>query len=162
MTAYIHKELENVLNHCMQETTSRFAGIQLLEQNGSLSDDICTVYTVLEGNCPAALLLRADTPLLTRLAQKIMHSETVSQQDIEDVATEYFNVICGRVVAGLFQTAKISSRFQTPCFRTGCYFPEDGSTCRCVLNYTDGGGENMQLVYMKLHISQSLRPAAAC
>lgn len=77
----------------MREITKRFAGIDLLEEEAALSDDICTVYTVLEGNQRAALLLSADTPLLIRLAQHIMHSQTVTQQDIEDVATEYFNVI---------------------------------------------------------------------
>ena len=89
------QELKHVLNCSIQDVTSRFAGIELTEGDAALSDDICTVHTILEGNCRGALLLCADTALLTRVAQKIMGSENVTLRDIEDVATEYFNVICG-------------------------------------------------------------------
>lgn len=153
--AFIHENLVDVLNQCMREITSRFAGIDLLEQNGSLSNDICTVHTVLEGQHRAALLLCADTALLVKLAQNIMHSESVTQQDIEDVATEYFNVVCGRIAAGLFRSANISSRFQTPHFRAGRYVPEELTDCRCVLHYTDGNNQNAQLILAKLVTSDS-------
>ena len=150
MTTFIHQNLESILNQCMREITKRFAGIDLLEEEAALSDDICTVHTVLEGNQRAALLLSADTPLLIRLAQHIMHSQTVTQQDIEDVATEYFNVICGRIAAGLFQSANIASRFQTPKFFPGPYLPEESADCRCELNYTDGNNQTARLICVKL------------
>lgn len=153
--AFIHENLTDVLNQCMREITHRFAGIDLLEKNASLSNDICTVHTVLEGPHRAVILLHADTALLVKLAQNIMHSESVTQQDIEDVATEYFNVVCGRIAAGLFQSANISSRFQTPRFRTGCYVPEEPTSCHCVLQYTGGDNQNAQLVLAKLVPSDS-------
>ena len=91
MKEFIHQQMKDVLNHSIQDTTNRFAGIQLVEQNAELSDDICTVHTMLEGNHRAALLLCADTALLTQLAQNILHSQKVTPQDVEDVAKEYLN-----------------------------------------------------------------------
>lgn len=155
MTGPVHQQLQNILNQCVQDTTTKFAGIQLLEQDECLLDDMCTVHTVLEGQCPAALLLYANTPMLTKLAQNIIHSESVSQQDIEDVATEYFNVVCGRIVAKLFQATKVPSRFQAPRFMPGCYLPDNKTPCRCVLSYTDDGSTCMQLIYMGLHTPAS-------
>ena len=153
------QELKHVLNCSIQDVTSRFAGIELTEGDAALSDDICTVHTILEGNCRGALLLCADTALLTRVAQKIMGSENVTLRDIEDVATEYFNVICGRVVAGIFQTTRVSSRFQIPRFLTGRYLPEERASCQCVLNYNGGNNERMQFSYVGLHAPKESQSA---
>ena len=150
MNAYPKHKLQTILNGSMRDITSRFAGIQLLEEPTALSDDICTVHTVLEGGRPAALLLCADTALLTRLARIIMHRENVTARDIEDVATEYFNIICGRIAAGIFQAAHVPSRFRSPCFRKGLYLPESDPDCRCVLHYTSGNKEGAHLIYMGL------------
>ncbi len=154
MVAFIYQNPESMINQCMREITKRFAGIELLEEEAALSDDICTVHTVLEGTQRAALLLSADTSLLMKLAQHIMHSQTVTQQDIEDVATEYFNVICGRIAAGLFQSANIASRFQTPKFSPGPYLPEENAGDRCEWSYTDGDHQTARLICMKLIPSQ--------
>lgn len=150
MNACVKHELQSILNHSIQDITSRFAGIQLQEENTTLSNDICTVHTVLEGSRPAALLLCADTALLTRLARSIMHRDVVTPRDIEDVATEYFNIICGRIAAGIFQAAHIPSRFQSPLFRTGLYLPESDPERQCVLHYTSGDNEGAHLIYMGL------------
>lgn len=159
MKELAHHELKKVLDHSIQDTTSRYAGIQLMEQDVKLSDDICTVHTILESNHRAALLLYADTALLTRLAQNILHSERVTAQDIEDVAKEYLNIICGQVAAGLFQTARISSRFQSPSFREGFYLPEEEAACHCELNYAGGNNENVRLTFMGPFIPHELQSA---
>lgn len=155
----MRQELEHVLAYAIQDITSRFAGIELAARDAALSDDICTVHTILEGKCRGALLLYADTALLTRVTQKIMGSEVVTRKDIEDVATEYFNVICGRVVAGIFQATRVSSRFQSPRFRTGRYLPEERTSCQCVLNYDGGNNECIQFTYVGLCSSQEPQPA---
>lgn len=159
MKNFAHRELKNVLNHSIQETTSRFAGIQLQEQDVELSDDICTVHTILEGDHRSVLLLCADTVLLTRLAQNIMHSSKVTLQDIEDVAKEYLNIICGQVVAGLFRTAQITSRFQIPSFRVGLYMPEEQAACQCVLNYNGGDQGSVRLICLGPFIPDHLQSA---
>lgn len=150
MTVQIPHELLDTLNQCVQETTSRFAGIELQPGTVTLSDDTCTIHTILEGTKRTAVLLWADTALLMRLARRIMRQERVTAQDVADVATEYFNVVCGRITAGLYQRAHIASRFQVPRFRTGRYQPWDPTAKHCILHYTSGENESAQLVFMPL------------
>lgn len=147
------QELREILDHSMHDITGRFGGIELRDRDTHLSNDICTVHTVLEGGQRAVLLLCADTALLTRLARNVVRKEAVTTRDIEDAATEYFNVLCGRVAAGLFQSGRISSRFRPPRFHTGCYHPTEQSCSRCVLHYTGERDEGVKLVYMGLDAS---------
>lgn len=160
MNSIVPNDLQTVLNRSIRDITCRFAGIELCQQDAGLSDDICTVYTTFHGGYHAALVLCADTPLLTRLARKILRSESVTPQDIADVTTEYFNIICGQVAAGLFQTARISSRFHSPVFCTGLYLPKETAVSRCVLNYTSRNQEKIQLIHLGLlspHSTQSIQ-----
>lgn len=143
-------KLQAILSGSLQDTTLRFAGIRIWEDVAAPSDDICTVHTILESSRPAALLLHADRALLTRLARAIMRQDILSPQDVEDVATEYFNIVCGRVVAGLFEATHMSACFQSPSFHLGRYLPQTASACRCVLNYAGGDNERMQLIYLGL------------
>lgn len=151
MNLAIQQALSDVLNRSVQDTTNLFAGLELCEHSASLSDDICTVHTTFDGGHCGTLLLCADTALLSRLARKVMRSDAVTWQDVEDVAIEYFNIICGRLVGGLFQAAHVSSRFQIPCFRMGRYLPDENSVCKCVLNYSISEKENLQFIYLKPH-----------
>ncbi|HIS64540.1 MAG TPA: chemotaxis protein CheX [Candidatus Avoscillospira avistercoris] len=150
MTTQQLKELQEIIHQCMQDTTIRFAGIDLLQEETALSDNVCTVHTTLEGGCNATLVLCADTALLTRLARIIMCSDEVTEQDVQDVAIEYFNVVCGRIAAGLYQSTRISSRFTPPRFRTGAYVPETPQSGSCVLGYSSGSNENAQLMFLGL------------
>lgn len=145
---FVHQDLISILNGSLRETTSRFAGIQLCQQDGCLFNNVCTIHTVLEAPHRTALLLYADSALLLKLAQKIMHREEVSQRDIEDVATEYFNVVCGRIAAGLYRSAHIASRFQTPSFCAGCYLPAEEASCKYELSFKGENDESVRLVCM--------------
>ena len=150
MNLCVEQKLQDILSSSLQDTTIRFAGIRIWEDEAAPSDDICTVHTVLEARRPAALLLHADRAFLVRLAQAIMHQSVLSTRDVEDVATEYFNIVCGRVVAGLFEADHVSACFQSPCFKPGRYLPQTDSTCRCILSYAGGDHERMQLIYLGL------------
>lgn len=159
MTAQRLTELQDALHQCVQDTTSRFGGIHLMRKDTPLSNDVCTVHTILEGNCRTAVALCADTALLVRLARNIMCQEQVSDLDVQDVAMEYFNVICGRITAVLYETARIASRFQAPRFHTGAYIPEALPASRCVLGYSGGANENAQLIFLGLLAPDQAHPA---
>lgn len=141
------EEIQDVLDQVVQDMTDRIAGIRLCKQDKILSDDVCTVHTTFEGNYHASLILCVETPLLTRLTQHVMQEETVNSQDIEDFAKEYFNVICGQIVAGLFRAAHITSRFRIPRFCMGRYVPQDTCGTRYVLNYISDCNEGAQLIH---------------
>ena len=50
MTTQQLKELQEIIHQCMQDTTIRFAGIDLLQEETALSDNVCTVHTTLEAD----------------------------------------------------------------------------------------------------------------
>ena len=151
----VHEELERILNCSLQEITSRFAGIHLCKQETCLSDDVCTIHTILEASHRTVLLLYADVSLLVRLAQNIMHREEVSERDIQDVATEYFNVVCGRIAAGIYQTSHVASRFQPPSFFAGRYLPDGDVCCQCMVSFRGEHDESVRLVCMRTQIPNS-------
>ena len=143
-------ELQTILGSSLQDTSCRFAGVCLSPEgtcpSAELSDDTCTVQTTFRGGCRADLALCADTALFARLARNVMGAEAVTQQDIRDVATEYFNIVCGRVAAGLFRTSRIAPRFQIPSFRPGLYLPQEQPAKLCVLKFHCTRQEHIHLI----------------
>lgn len=156
VNALTQEQVQTILDQVMQTITSRLADIQLSKQEVSLSHDVCTVHTTFEGGYNATLVLYADTALLTKLTQKVIQEESVNPQDVEDCAREYFNVICGQIVAGLFKTAHISSRFRIPTYCEGRYVPQEDGTCMCVLNYKSKEDGGAQLVHQVPHETEKV------
>lgn len=144
----LKQAIPDILDCVMQEITGRMVGIQPIERKDILSEDVCTVCTTFEGGYHATLVLFLDTALLRRLTQQAMEEEEVAPEDVEDFAKEYLNVICGKVVARLFQTAKISSRFRIPVFNRGRCVPDtDHQVCEYVLSYISEDNKGVQLLH---------------
>lgn len=148
MNKEISEEFRETLSRSVQEITRRFAGIELTETEQPLSEDTCTIHTVLEGEDRADLLLCADTALLIRLARNIMCRDAVTAQDIEDVATEYFNVVCGRIARLIVPPPHKNSRFRIPRFYAGTYLPEGDPASRWSIGYNNTQHESLQLIYL--------------
>ena len=147
MIPLTQNEILDILDRAMQDITNRMARIYPCKQNVAPSGDVCTVCTTFEGGYNADLILYMDPALLTKLTQTTMQEETVSLQDIEDFMKEYFNVICGHIVARLFQAAHISSRFCIPRFYSGLHLPDGAGSLCCVLSYVSGSNERAQLIH---------------
>ncbi|MGN8966791.1 chemotaxis protein CheX [Intestinimonas sp. HCP28S3_D6] len=147
MIPLTQNDILDILDCVMQDITNRMARIYPCKQNGAPLGDVCTVCTTFEGGYNANLILYMDTALLTKLTQTTMQEETVSLQDIEDFMKEYFNVICGHIVARLFQAAHISSRFRIPRFYSGLHLPDGAGSLCCVLSYVSGSNERAQLIH---------------
>lgn len=146
MNPRLKQEIPGILDCVMQEITGHMVGIQPIEREDILSEDVCTVRTTFEGGYHATLVLFLDTALLRQLTQQFMEEEEVAPEDVEDFAKEYLNVICGKVVARLFQTARISSRFRIPVFSRGRVVPDTGyPVCEHVLNYISEDNKGVQL-----------------
>lgn len=119
MNSLTDKQIKDILDYVMFNTTEQMANIKIKNEGNHLSSDICTVNTFLEGNCDATLSLFADKSFLVRLTQQILQIKDVTQQDIEDTAKEYLNVICGRFIAKVFHLINKPTRFKIPFFQTG-------------------------------------------
>ena len=92
-------QIQELWDKVIQDITEHISNVQLYKQESALLGETYTVQTTFEGGYNATLFLCADTALFTRLAQCVLQSETVSQQDVEDFAKEYFNIICGQIVS---------------------------------------------------------------
>lgn len=149
-TALSRKDLEAMLDSAVREVTETTSGISLCQGGEPPSEDFCTVHIAFKKGFRSSLSLRADTAMLARMTQNAIQEETITPQDLEDFAKEYFNVLCGRVSAYLYQATKIASRFSVPVFRWGHFEPE-GQTRQFALNYCDDQRQGAQLVH---HVPQ--------
>lgn len=151
MNPGLKEKIPDILDRVMQEITGHMVEIRPIAQKDILSDDVCTVRTTFEGGYHATLALFLDTDLLRKLTQQAMEAEEVAPEDVEDFAKEYLNVICGKVVARLFQTARISSRFRIPVFHKGRVEPgqeqHDQQVCEHVLSYLSEDNKGVQLLH---------------
>lgn len=147
MGALTQTEIQNVLDQVMQDMTKRIGGICLCKRDTILSSDMCTVYTTFEGSYHGTLILCADTTFLIRLARYVMQEDIVDPDDLEDLAKEYFNVICGQVVAGLYRISHCPSRFRIPVFYMGRYIPIEDDRAQYVINYASDQNEGAQLIH---------------
>lgn len=140
------QKLREGLDRIVREVTENSAGIALIRGEAVPGDHICTVHVSFRQGFRSSLSIRADTALFTRLARSMLGEERVTAQDLEDVAKEYFNVLCGHIAAALYQSTRIAARFTVPSFHWGRYSPEDYKE-QFVLRYSSGCDEAAELVH---------------
>ena len=140
------EKLEEVLDRITREVTQDSAGIQLFQGESEPGSDMCTVHVGFRKGFHSSLSLRADTAMLTRLSKSILKEEHVTAQDLEDVAKEYLNVLCGHIAAALYKSTRISARFSVPSFHYGAYSPENHEE-QFVLSYDSDREGTAQLVH---------------
>lgn len=140
------EKLREGLDRIIREVTESSAGIALIRGEAAPGKHICTVHIGFREGFHSSLSLRADAALFARLAQSILQEERITPQDLEDVAKEYFNVLCGHIAAALYDTTHISARFSVPSFHWGHYSPEDHRE-QFVIRYSSGRDEAAELVH---------------
>lgn len=145
-TAMPEEKLREVFDRITREVTRETIGIQLVEGDGGPEEDLCTVHIGFKRGFRSSLSLRADTGMLTRLTQSMLHEEEVTPQDLEDVTKEYFNVLCGHIAKALYQATSVACRFDVPSFYRGSFSPE-GHKEQFTLNYADDRSDAVQLVH---------------
>lgn len=145
-TAMPEEKLREVFDRITREVTQDAVGIHLEMGGAAPGDDLCTVHIGFKKGFHSSLSLRADTSMLARLTQSILHKENVTPQDLEDVAKEYFNVLCGHIAKALYQATSVACRFDVPSFYRGSFSPE-GHKEQFTLNYADDRSDAVQLVH---------------
>ena len=126
--------------------TEASAGISLIRGETEPGEHICTVHIGFRRGFRSSLSLRADAALFARLARSILQEEQITAQDLEDVAKEYFNVLCGHIAAALYKATQVSARFSVPSFHWGRYSPE-GHKEQFVIRYSGDRNEAAELVH---------------
>ncbi len=120
------EQLRDICQHTANAVTKKTAGIVLELGSGPPDQtDVCTVYTTFERGADFSLALTAEPSFFERLCRQIIRQEQVDEQDIEDTAIEYFNVLCGGIAVALYKATKTAARFQIPKFYHGAHRPND-------------------------------------
>lgn len=140
------EQLRERLDQIIREVTESSAGIALIRGEAAPGKHICTVHIGFRRGFRSSLSLRADAALFARLAQSMLETEHVTPQDLEDVAKEYFNVLCGHISAALYETTHISARFSVPYFYWESYSPKNHKE-QFVIRYSSGQNEAAELVH---------------
>ena len=128
------EKLREELDRIIREVTESSAGIALTRGAAAPGKHICTVH------------IGFRKGFHSRLAQSILREEHITAQDLEDVAKEYFNVLCGHIAAALYNSTHISARFSVPSFHWGNYSPKDHRE-QFVIRYSSGQDEAAELVH---------------
>ena len=141
-------ELREFLDRVTREIT-REAGVALTSTEHAREapeDGLYTVYTTFNRGVDSSLSLCAGMSLFVRLARSILRTDRLTPQDVEDVAKEYFNVLCGHVLAQLYPVTRTPARFNVPAFCRGRHVME-GFLADIVLNFTDDRQEWVQVIH---------------
>ena len=104
------------------------------------------MYITFKNGFQSSLTLWGNISLLARMARSALREEHLTRQDLEDFSKEYFNILCGKIAALLFQATKVPARFSVPALYQGRFEPE-GRSRQFVLTYTDGQRQGVQLVH---------------
>lgn len=145
-TVMPEEKLREVLDRIARKVTEDSAGIRLIRRDQEPGSDICTVHIRFCQGFRSSLSLRADTAMLTCLTQSMLEEEDVTPQDVEDVAKEYLNVLCGHIAAALYRATRVVARFSVPSFHRGTYSPKDHKE-QFVLSYAGDREGTAQLVH---------------
>ncbi len=140
------EKLKEVLDRITRKVTEESAGIHLNPGKSGPEEDQCTVHVRFHRGSLSNLSLRADMEMFTRLARSMLQTEQITLQDLEDVAKEYFNVLCGHIVIALYKATHVGSRFGVPSFYRGAFVPKDRKE-QFVLNYSSDRNEAAQLAH---------------
>jgi hypothetical protein len=75
-----------------------------------------TVYSEVDGDYRLEVWFRAEHRWFQRLASCLLGEQTEDETDIQESATEFFNVLCGRFVSELCRTTHFPARLDRPRF----------------------------------------------
>lgn len=145
-TALPQDRLRELLDDTLRRVTQTVATIRLGLGQSPPGEGLHTVYITFAEGFRSGLALCAPMSLFIRLAQDILCTEKVAPRDVEDVAKEYFNVVCGHVAAELYRLTKRSARLHLPAFCAGSYIPE-GNRVQFTIDYVSDRAERARLVH---------------
>lgn len=138
--------LTEIFDGVVREITRQAVGVSLSPGEAAPAGELYTVYIMFDDHFGTSLSFCAERALFIRLAQCMIMEEDVSPQDMEAVAKEYLNILCGHVAAQLFPATKTPVRFSVPTFYPGRYVPE-GHVEYIVLTYSGEQQEKAQLIH---------------
>jgi len=109
------EEIRCIINDNVSEITSRMTGITLIESQPVEIPDAYTIHLCAKGSYQFDLYLQTDIKTLTHIAKQ-MKRKPVTSEDIPMYATEFFNILGGRIVSKINRLYQQTARFKPPVF----------------------------------------------
>ena len=76
------------------------------------------VYGKVDGAYQMQLLFRAEPRIFQRLACRMIGAPAKDTQEVQEYATEFANVLCGRFISEIYRATKVPARFYPTQYET--------------------------------------------
>jgi chemotaxis protein CheY-P-specific phosphatase CheC len=98
------------------EVLGQMAHISAQRQTERTTPDVSmdSVYGYINGYDQMEVRFRAEPSVFRRLTDGIMGGNSENEEDIQETAEEFFNVVCGRFVSELSTITHVPARFYPP------------------------------------------------
>jgi chemotaxis protein CheY-P-specific phosphatase CheC len=111
------------------EVLEQMAGITTLCQSSRKMPRVKmdTVCGQINGDFHMEVQFRAEPGTFRRLASNIIGGEPEGPEEVQEYATEVFNVLCGRFVSEICSVTHTVIKFQPPQYKTAAEIVADGA-----------------------------------
>lgn len=129
--------VQAVINHTIKEVFKRVAGIEIRDCTipHVMSQDLQVVYTTFSGGYEIRFAFYAEAKLWKRITENMLDIQDAKEDDIEECAKEFVNILCGHIVKSIFEKTKTAARFQSPYFVKGNCIPGGSSDSSVVATH---------------------------
>ncbi len=136
------EKLYEIINSQMQKALCDIGVLEVkCKSRSEFQDmDLCTIHTTTNGGYRIRLVFCAERKFLKLIAEHMLGEPVANEDDIKECAKEFFNVICGHIVAAIFKETHFPARFHCPSFEEGCYLPGK-----------EGSDEMLAYCYLSVH-----------
>lgn len=143
------KNLQDAIDKIVEELFWQVARIHLhrCECATPPSKELCTVYTTFSGGYKSRFFFCVEPALMKRMAENMAEEPVTDLEDIYDYMKEFVNVVCGHIVASIFNKTEVSARFLCPEIVKGYEIPKDADDDIITTHYTSAELEDTVLVY---------------
>lgn len=151
--------VSNLAEGLVLEITKQMSGIILysMRENPPEHRRMAVVQGLIGGDYPLKVQFFADRALFYRLTQNML-GDHPSEEDIEDYAIEFFNILCGRFLSEIVNQTHISARlmpirYELPAEETT---PETDESM-CTLNFVSDKQEQVAFSWTAVPIEEMMR-----
>lgn len=109
--------LPKLAEQLMRNVLKDWAEIEVLRLSGALSEiPPLAVSIKIGGAYDSCILLYGDRSFFFRLAQTLFECSKPTQEEVEEAAKEFLNILCGQLISAIYDKTGIPARFYPPCF----------------------------------------------
>ena len=115
-----HEWVRKMAGTLISEVSKKMSEINLLpnetQPSAPVLEEMEAVYGHVEGDYRMVMQLRAEKNFFYRFAENMIGDAPEDWSEVEDYATEFFNVFCGRFVSELYIATGRAARFYPPVY----------------------------------------------